>query len=80
MVVLTSAKYFCVKWQYFIYKFNIYMTNEWNLFVVSMSTHTNKLQWNFDHNSYIFIQENACENVVWKMAVILSRPQCVKHP
>ena len=27
---------------------------------------------------YIFIQENACENVVWKMAAILSRPQCVK--
>ena len=26
---------------------------------------------------YIFIQENAFENVVWKMAAILSRPQCV---
>ena len=25
-----------------------------------------------------FIQENAFENVVWKMAAILSRPQCVK--
>ena len=29
-------------------------------------------------NLYIFIQENAFENVVWKMATILSRPQCVK--
>ena len=29
-------------------------------------------------NSCIFIQEKAFENVVWKMAVILSRPQCVK--
>ena len=38
----------------------------------------NKLQWNFNRNSYIFIQENAFENVVWKMAAILSRPQCVK--
>ena len=28
-------------------------------------------------NSYIFIDENAFENVVWKMAAILSRPQCV---
>ena len=37
----------------------------------------NKLQWNFNRNSYIFIQENAFENVVWKMAAILSRPQCV---
>ena len=25
-----------------------------------------------------FVQENALENVVWKMAAILSRPQCVK--
>ena len=27
---------------------------------------------------YIFIQENAFENIVCKMAGILSRPQCVK--
>ena len=38
----------------------------------------NKLQWNLKRNSYIFIQENPFENVVWKMASILS--QCVKHP
>ena len=38
----------------------------------------NKLQWNFNRMSFIFIQENAYENVVWKMAAILSRPQCVK--
>ena len=25
---------------------------------------------------YIFIQENAFENVIWKTAAILSRPQC----
>ena len=30
----------------------------------------NKLQWNFNKNSYIFIEENAFENVVWKMASI----------
>ena len=29
-------------------------------------------------NLYIFIEENAFENVVWKKAAILSRPQCVK--
>ena len=28
-------------------------------------------------NSYILIQENAFENIVSKMAAILSRPQCV---
>ena len=38
----------------------------------------NKLQWNFNRNSYIFIQENASEKVVWKKATILSLPQCVK--
>ena len=36
-----------------------------------------KLKWNLNRNSHIFIQENAFENVVWKMAAILSRPQCV---
>ena len=39
----------------------------------------NKLQWNFNQSPYIFIQENAFENVVWKMAAILSLPQCVKE-
>ena len=33
--------------------------------------------WNLKRNSYIFIQGNAFENVVWKKAAILSRPQCV---
>ena len=33
--------------------------------------------WNFNRNSYIFIQENTFENVVRKMAAILSQPQCV---
>ena len=31
---------------------------------------------NFNRNVHIFIQENAFENVVCKMASILSRPQC----
>ena len=34
------------------------------------------IQWNFNRNWYIFIQENAFENVVRKMAAILYRPQC----
>ena len=37
----------------------------------------NKLQWNLNQNLYIYIQENASENVVWKMVAMLSRPQCV---
>ena len=41
-------------------------------------TFRNKLQWNLNRNPYIFIPENAFENVVCKTATILSRPQCVK--
>ena len=37
---------------------------------------TNKFQWNFNRNLNIFTEENAFGNVVWKMAAILSRPQC----
>ena len=33
-------------------------------------TMRNKFQWKFHHNTTIFIQENAFENVVWKMVVI----------
>ena len=55
---------------------NHYLNQCWN--IVSW-TFGNKLQWNLNQNSYIFIQENAFENVVWKMAAILSRLQCVKH-
>ena len=31
-----------------------------------------------DKNSYIFIQENVFQNVIWKMLAILSQPQCFK--
>ena len=37
----------------------------------------NKLKWNLNQNSYIFIQENAFENVFCKMTAILYQPQCV---
>ena len=40
-------------------------------------TFRNKLQWNFDQNLNIFIQEIAFENAICEMAAILSRPQYV---
>ena len=40
-------------------------------------TRRNKAQWNFAHNSNIYIQENVFENVVCEMAAILSQPQYV---
>ena len=39
----------------------------------------NKLQWNINQNSYIFIKEKAFGDAVRKLVAILSRPQCVKH-
>ena len=39
----------------------------------------NKLQWNINRNSNIFIQENESECVFCKIAFTLPRPQCVKH-
>ena len=42
-------------------------------------TPRNKLHWNLNSNSYIFIQENPFQNVIWKMAAMLSRSQYVKR-
>ena len=50
-----------------------YLNQCW--FIVNW-TLRNRPQWNFNRNSNIFIEENAFENVVWKMAAILSRTQC----
>ena len=53
-----------------------YINQCWN--VVNWAIR-NKLQWNRTRNSYIFIPKNAFENVVGKMAAILSRPHCANH-
>ena len=37
------------------------------------------IQRNLKRNSWFCIHENAFENIVWKMAAILSRPQCVNQ-
>ena len=52
-----------------------YLNQCWN---IVNSNLRNKLQWNNKQNSFIFIQENAFENVVCEMTAILSRPLCVK--
>ena len=52
----------------------IIWTNDGILLIGPLGT---KLQWNFNYNSNIFIHKNAFEDVVWKMAAILSQPQCV---
>ena len=52
-----------------------YLNQCWNIVNWTLR---NKLQWNPNWNSCTFIQENALEDVVWKMAAILPRPQCVK--
>ena len=52
-----------------------YLNQWWNIVNWNL---TNTSQWNLNRNSYIFIQENAFENVICEMAAILSQPQCVK--
>ena len=39
----------------------------------------NKLQQNFNQNSYIFIEENVFESVVYKTSAILSQPEWVNQ-
>ena len=53
-----------------------YLNQCWNIVSWTLG---NKLQWIFHQNWYIFIQENPFEYVVWKMAAILSRLQCVNY-
>ena len=47
-----------------------YLNQCWNIVNWTIG---NKLQWNFNRNWYIFIQENAFQSVVWEMSAILSR-------
>ena len=53
-----------------------YLNQCWNVVNWTLG---NKRQWNFNRNTYIFIQENSFEDVVWKMVAISSQPQCVNH-
>ena len=46
-----------------------YLKQWWNIVNLTLG---NKFQWNLNRNSFIFTQENAFENVVWKMTAILS--------
>ena len=48
--------------------------------ILLIAPFTNKLQWNLNQNTKLFINENALENVVRKMAAILSQPRCVNSP
>ena len=51
-----------------------YLNQCWNIVNLNLR---NKFRWNLKRNSCIFVKENAFENVVYEMAFILSRPQCV---
>ena len=46
--------------------------------VIVNCTLRNKLQWNFNKNTELFIHKNASQNTVCKMAAILSRGRWVK--
>ena len=51
-----------------------YLNQCWNIVNWTLE---NKHQWNLNRNSYIFIQENAFENIICEMVAILYRLQCV---
>ena len=51
-----------------------YLNQCWN---IVNSNLRKKIKSNLNQNSYIFIQEEAFENVICKKVAILSRPQCV---
>ena len=68
---LTSIFFFSVAWS----APSHYQNQCWNIVNKILR---NKLKWNFNRNSNIFIQENGFESVVCEMAAILYRPQCVK--
>ena len=51
-----------------------YLNQCWNIFNLILR---NKIEWNINRNSYMFIHENAFKHVVCKMSAILSRPQYV---
>ena len=55
----------------------IIWTNIWILLIESLGTKFREILL-MHFNWYIFIQENVLENVVCKMAAILSRPQCLQ--
>ena len=51
-----------------------YLNQCWNIVNWALM---NKVQWNLNRNSYIFIQENASENIFRETAAILSRGRWV---
>ena len=72
-----KANHHCLRWWLVAWSAPSHYLNQWwNIVNANLP---NTFQWNRKQNSYIFIQENAFQNVVRKMAAILSRPQCVKH-
>ena len=54
---------------------DIYLNKSWNIINWNLR---NKVKWNLKQNSYIFIQEDAHDNIVCELVSILFWPQCVK--
>ena len=55
---------------------NHYLNQFWNTVNWTLSI---KLQWNFNRNLYIFIQDNAFENVIWYMTAIFVLASMCKY-
>ena len=59
------------RWWLVVYSVPSHYLNQ--CWVIVNCTIGNKIQWNFNQNTKLFIHENASENIVCEMAAILSR-------
>ena len=79
---LVPQIYFTELGQYWLRKWHVaytvpshYLNQCW---VIVNWTLRNKLQWNFNQNTKLFIHKNAFQNIVCQMAAILSKGRWVK--
>ena len=82
----SNAENVSIWWRHHAYGLrNLHCSDNWHTrsktsnLTTEYWTLRNKLQWNYNRNSNIFIQESASEIAVCEMAAILSWPQCVKN-
>ena len=65
---------FFISWRPSVRRQSYYLNQRFNIVNWTLR---NKIQWNLNRNYMTFIQENAFESVVLKIAADLSQPQCV---
>ena len=76
-ICIDNLSHHCFRWWLVAWSAPCHYLNQcWDIINWTLR---NKLQWNFNRNSNIFIQEKAFGSVVCEMAAILSQPQWVNY-